>query len=65
MWWKRSIGHVRDLPQGAKEIPEKYKGEEWDYLGVNVNEEFTPIYIVPSGKKKQVAKLRKLVKRIL
>ena len=35
-----SIGHIRDLPQGAKELPEKYRGEEWAYLGVNVNEGF-------------------------
>ncbi|MFV1965013.1 MAG: type I DNA topoisomerase [Pirellulaceae bacterium] len=57
-----SIGHIRDLPQGAKELPEKYKGEEWAYLGVNVNEDFTPIYVVPSGKKQQVTKLRKALK---
>ena len=42
-----SIGHVRDLPQGAKEIPEKYKGEDWAYLGVNVDEDFEPVYVVP------------------
>ena len=53
-----SIGHIRDLPQGAREIPEKFKGEEWAYLGVNVNESFTPIYIVPPSKKQQVAKLK-------
>ncbi len=57
-----SIGHVRDLPQGAKEVPEKYKGEEWAYLGVNVNEDFTPIYIVPAGKKQQVTKLKQALK---
>jgi hypothetical protein len=33
-----SIGHIRDLPQGAKEMPEQYKGEDWAYLGVNVKE---------------------------
>lgn len=54
-----SIGHIRDLPQGAKELPEQYKREEWAYLGVNVNEGFQPVYVVPSGKKQQVAKLRK------
>ena len=54
-----SIGHIRDLPQGAKELPEQYKREEWAYLGVNVNDGFQPVYIVPSGKKQQVAKLRK------
>ena len=54
-----SIGHVRDLPQGAKEIPEQYKREDWAYLGVNVQDGFRPIYIVPTGKKQQVTKLRK------
>jgi DNA topoisomerase-1 len=57
-----SIGHVRDLPTGAKEIPEQYKGEDWAYLGVNVHDEFTPIYIVPTAKKQQVSKLRKALK---
>lgn len=57
-----SVGHVRDLPQGAKEIPEQYKGEEWAYLGVNVKENFTPVYVVPASKKPQVTKLRKALK---
>lgn len=57
-----SIGHVRDLPNGAKEVPEKYKKEEWSHLGVNVNEDFTPIYIVPPEKKKQVKKLKDALK---
>ncbi|MHB1037839.1 MAG: type I DNA topoisomerase [Pirellulales bacterium] len=57
-----SIGHVRDLPQGAKEIPAKYKGEEWAHLGVNVNENFTPIYVIPAGKAAQVRKLKDLLK---
>jgi DNA topoisomerase I len=57
-----SIGHVRDLPQGAKEVPAEFKKEEWAYLGVNVNQDFTPIYIVPAEKKKQVAKLKQLLK---
>ena len=57
-----SIGHIRDLPQGAKELPEKYKQEPWAYLGVNVNENFQPVYIVPPDKKKQVSKLKELLK---
>jgi DNA topoisomerase-1 len=57
-----SIGHVRDLPKGTKEVPEKYKNEDWAYLGVNINEDFTPVYIIPAEKKSQVAKLRKLIK---
>ena len=57
-----SIGHIRDLPQGAKEVPEEFKNEEWAYLGVNVDQDFTPIYVIPSDKKKQVTKLRAALK---
>jgi DNA topoisomerase-1 len=57
-----SIGHIRDLPQGAKEIPKEFKGEKWAYLGVNVDDQFTPVYIVPSEKKSQVTKLKALLK---
>ena len=57
-----SIGHIRDLPQGAKELPEKYKSEKWAYLGVNVEEDFQPIYVVPTDKKKHVSKLKALLK---
>ena len=57
-----SIGHIRDLPQGSKEVPEEFKKESWSYLGVNVEDRFTPIYIIPAGKKQQVAKLRSALK---
>ncbi len=57
-----SIGHIRDLPQGAKEVPDEFKDEEWAYLGVNVEQGFTPVYVIPSGKKKQVTKLRAALK---
>ncbi|HQU41773.1 MAG TPA: type I DNA topoisomerase [Pirellulales bacterium] len=57
-----SIGHVRDLPQGAKQMPAELKKETWAYLGVNVNDNFNPVYIVPPGKTEQVRKLRGLVK---
>ncbi|HVA45694.1 MAG TPA: type I DNA topoisomerase [Pirellulales bacterium] len=57
-----SIGHVRDLPQGAKQMPAELKKETWAYLGVNVNDNFSPVYIVPPGKTEQVRKLRGLVK---
>ncbi|QDV62976.1 type I DNA topoisomerase [Crateriforma conspicua] len=53
-----SVGHIRDLPGGAKEMPKKYKKEPWAYLGVNTEQDFTPIYIVPADKKKQVDKLK-------
>ena len=57
-----SIGHVRDLPSGAKEVPAEYKDQKWARLGVNVNEEFRPIYNVPDDKKKHVNKLKQLLK---
>ncbi len=57
-----SIGHVRDLPEGKKNCPAEYKKEEWAYLGVNVDDGFKPIYIVPDDKKKQVSKLKKALK---
>lgn len=56
-----SIGHVRDLPEGAKQIPAQYKSEDWAYLGVNVSKDFEPVYIIPPGKTEQVRKLKKLV----
>jgi DNA topoisomerase-1 len=58
-----SIGHVRDLPQGAKQIPAKYKKEDWAYLGVDVNHGFSPVYIIPPGKTEQVRKLKGLLKQ--
>jgi DNA topoisomerase I len=58
-----SIGHVRDLPQGAKQIPAQYKSEPWSNLGVNVNENFTPIYIIPPGKTKQIKLLKDRLKK--
>jgi DNA topoisomerase I len=57
-----SIGHIRDLPQGAKELPEQYKKEEWGYLGVNVNHGFEPVYVIPREKGQQVRKLKSLLK---
>src|SRR4026207_1884050 len=57
-----SIGHVRDLPQGAAQIPAQYKSEPWSNLGVNVNDNFTPIYIVPPGKSKQIKLLKDKLK---
>src|SRR6476619_8602100 len=57
-----SIGHVRDLPQGAKQIPAQYKSEPWSNLGVNVNDNFTPIYIIQPGKSKQIKLLKDKLK---
>ncbi|GGO55191.1 DNA topoisomerase 1 [Streptomyces daqingensis] len=56
-----SVGHVRDLPNGAAEVPAKYKGESWARLGVNVNSDFEPLYVVNTDKKDQVKKLKQLL----
>ncbi|QKG22893.1 type I DNA topoisomerase [Actinomadura verrucosospora] len=56
-----SIGHIRDLPGSASEVPAKYKGEPWAKLGVNVEHDFEPLYVVNTDKKAQVAKLKKLL----
>ncbi|HTQ37570.1 MAG TPA: type I DNA topoisomerase [Pirellulales bacterium] len=57
-----SIGHIRDLPQGAKEIPAEYKDQAWSRLGVNVEQDFDPLYVIPHSKSAHVKKLRGLVK---
>ncbi len=56
------MGHVRDLPSSAAEVPKKIKGESWARLGVNVDNDFEPLYVVPSTKKKTVKGLRELAK---
>jgi len=56
-----SIGHIRDLPSSAAEIPAEYKEETWSRIGVDVEDEFRPLYIVPAKKKKQVTKLKRLL----
>ncbi|UQA94022.1 type I DNA topoisomerase [Streptomyces halobius] len=56
-----SVGHIRDLPNGAAEVPAKYKGESWARLGVNVESDFEPIYVVNSDKRDQVKKLKELL----
>ena len=57
-----SIGHIRDLPRSAADIPESYRGQAWAKLGVDVDNGFIPLYIVAAEKKAHVAKLRALVK---
>jgi DNA topoisomerase I len=57
-----SIGHIRDMPDSAKEIPEKYRAEPWAKLGVDVDNDFQALYVVPSEKKQQVSKLKTLLK---
>ena len=57
-----SIGHVRDLPRGATEVPAAYKGEPWARLGVDVDAGFKPLYVVTRDKKQVVARLRQALK---
>ncbi|ANS66926.1 DNA topoisomerase 1 [Streptomyces lincolnensis] len=56
-----SVGHIRDLPNGAAEVPEKYTGEV-RRLGVDVENDFQPIYVVNADKRAQVKKLKDLLK---
>jgi DNA topoisomerase-1 len=58
-----SVGHVRDLPSNASEIPDAVSEEKWARLGVNVEEDFKPLYVVPASKKQQVTKLKSLLKK--
>ncbi|GHF67132.1 type I DNA topoisomerase [Deinococcus ficus] len=55
-----SIGHIRDLPKSASDIPEKYKGQAWARLGLDVDNDFQPLYVVSPDKRQHVAKLRKM-----
>src|SRR3954466_3390905 len=57
-----SIGHIRDLPQSAADIPSKIKGEPWARLGVDVENDFTPYYVVSRDKKSHMTKLKGLLK---
>ncbi len=58
-----SMGHVRDLPRNAKEIPAKYRGEEWARLGVDTEHDFEPLYIVPKERRDVVKKLKKALEQ--
>ena len=57
-----SMGHVRDLPNGASEIPAAFKKEKWSRIGVNTAEGFEPLYVVPKDKKKIVRELKSALK---
>ena len=57
-----SIGHIRDMPDKAAEIPAKYRKEPWARLGVNVDADFEALYVVPNDKRQQVSKLKELLK---
>ena len=57
-----SIGHIRDLPRNAADVPAKYKGESWARLGVDVDHGFEPLYVVSADHRQQVTKLKDLLK---
>lgn len=56
-----SYGHIRDLPANAKEVPAKLKKEKWANLGINTDNDFEPLYVISSDKKKVVKKLKDLL----
>jgi len=57
-----SVGHIRDLPRGADEVPAAYKGEGWARLGVDVDNGFKPLYVISNDKKSVVANLKRQLK---
>ena len=57
-----SIGHIRDLPDSAKDIPASLKKKPWARLGIDLEQDFKPFYVIPEGKKQQVQKLKNLLK---
>ena len=59
-----SRGHIRDLPRAAADVPAKYKSEPWARLGVNVDADFEPLYIISPDKKSTVAELKDLLKDV-
>lgn len=56
------MGHIRDLPESASEIPERYKGQEWARIGIDIENDFEPLYVLPKSKSKVIAELRKKLK---
>ena len=59
-----SRGHIRDLPRGAADVPAKYKGQAWARLGVDVDNDFEPLYLVTSDKKATVTELKDALKEV-
>jgi DNA topoisomerase I len=57
-----SIGHIRDLPKKSKDIPSEFASKKWAKIGVDIENDFTPLYVVDNNKKDHVKHLKKLVK---
>ena len=58
-----SVGHIRDLPRRAGEVPAAYRGEGWARLGVDVDNGFKPLYVVSPEKQSVVTRLKQAVRR--
>ena len=56
-----SIGHIRDLPRNAADVPAAYKAEKWSRMGIDVENDFKPLYVVSPDKKDQIKKLKSLL----
>lgn len=59
---RASYGHIRDLPNNAAEIPPQIKAEKWSRLGVDIERDFSPLYVIPGAKKKTVQELKAALK---
>ena len=59
-----SLGHVRDLPRGAEDVPEEFRGLPWARMGVDCDNDFKPLYVVPRDRKEQIRKLRAALKGV-
>jgi DNA topoisomerase I len=59
-----SVGHIRDLPANAAEVPAEHKGKPWASMGVDTDHDFDPVWVINPDKKKTVATLRKLIKGV-
>ena len=57
-----SYGHIRDLPESAAEVPAEIKGKSWGRMGIDTDGDFTPYYVVPGDKKKNVTALKAAMK---
>ncbi len=53
-----SVGHIRDLPQRAADVPAKYRGTDWAKTGVDVDNGFAPLYVVGADKRSLVRELK-------
>jgi len=61
---KASVGHIRDLPKSSKDLPKEYKDKSWAYLGIDIENDFNPIYITIRGKNKLIQEFKKDLKEV-